>query len=137
MVLKWFFVVGLPGVEILCLIFAVKIFGFFIVLLSLACKICSGAYMLNRLGMESIQRMANAIKMGYQLGYDMQIAAVRLFGAILLLFPGFLTLIPALALFLRPVQKSLIQWRSKQGGIFSESLAKPIVHEKNRRSAND
>ena len=105
--------------------------------LAILAKVTLGALLLKRLGGESIARMATVLKMGHQIGMSMQVAALRLCAALLLLFPGLLAFCFAVPLLIPTVQKWIVQWLGRRGGIFLDVAPKPIKKSPHQHSAND
>ena len=115
---KWVMLVVYPLSELALIIYLAQWLGWGIVVAIVLSKMLLGAMLLNRLGGESIQRMAAALKMGNQLGLSMQIAALRLCAALLLLFPGVFSGFFALVFVIPPFQRVLLAWLGKHAHFF-------------------
>lgn len=134
---KWVLFVVFPVLELMLIIWLSQLVGWAVVALFVLGKMILGAMLLNRLGGESIQRMAMALKMGSQLGFSMQVAALRLCAALLLLFPGVFSGLMAIPFVVSPIQRVMLAWLGKHARFFSEGAPRPIQHSSNQDSAND
>lgn len=138
--LKFIIFIVFPLFELLWVIVASQLWGGWAVASLMVFLMMVGAWKLKDLGSKSIQRMASQIKMGQRLSEDMQHAALQLFAAILLLFPGLISGVLGLTLLMPFVRVRIAASLRGKGLMFFESAVKEgrVVKVSDiQQSAND